>query len=310
MISSSQSLSPSDRESSRPLRAIVLSGGGMLGAYQVGAIDAVAAAGMEPDLLVGTSVGALNAAFWACFPGGDVGGRLLRLWEAGIVRRGLLDRLRRLGLGRSRQLLDGASIRRFITGVVPRGQRIEQARIPLAVTATDLGTGDRVVLREGDLVDAVMASASMPGTSSPVRIGSRLLVDGGIVANADLETALEAGAREVLVVDLTGPMAPHAPSGLWETLDRIVSVAMRRQTDLTLALLRGRARVEVLRPQLTSLPRLGDFSQTRRLFEQGRRDALALLARRRHASGGPASPETPSPDDSPRGRSADLAGQP
>lgn len=265
--------------SRRPARlAVVLGGGGNLGAYQVGVIDTLSRAGVQPDLLVGTSVGALNAAFWACFPGPDAGERLLRLWETGAVgkilpRHGWWLKL----LSRSDHLFESESLRSLIAREIVATQLVEETSIPLAVVATDFETGERVVLREGSLLQALLASTAIPGLFHPIEIGGRLLVDGGVVANADLEAAVEAGATEALVVDVMGQPPAARSMTAWQALDRSLLLASRRQTDLLLAAERGRIRVSLLRPRLPWLPWLGDFSHTGELVDMGRTAAEELL---------------------------------
>lgn len=259
--------------------AVVLGGGGNLGAYQVGVIAVLARAGVHPDLLVGTSVGALNAAFWACYPGSDVGERLLQLWQTGAVNKilspnGWWLRL----LRRSDHLFASEPLRRLIARWVAAEQRIEETAIPLAVVATDFETGERVVLWEGSLLSALLASSAIPGLFQPVEVAGKLLVDGGLVANADLETAVEAGATEALVVDVMGePPRERAITAL-QALDRSLLLASRRQTDLLLAAARGHIKVSLLRPRLPWLPWMGDFSHTRELFDMGRAAAEELLS--------------------------------
>jgi NTE family protein len=258
--------------------AIVLGGGANLGAYQVGVIDVLARAGLRPDQLVGTSVGALNAAVWACFPGPDAGERLLGLWEAGGVSKVLAQHGWWLQLVRhSDHLFGSGGLRSLIAHGISATQRIEDTSIPLAVIATDFETGQRVVLRRGNLAMALLASTAIPGLFRPIEIGGRLLVDGGVVANVDLHAAVESGSTHAVVVDVMGePPLAHSMTAL-QAFDRTLLLAARRQTDLLLEAERGRINVSLLRPQLPWLPPMSDFSHTRELFEMGRTAAQGLL---------------------------------
>jgi NTE family protein len=269
------------RRGRRPSRlAIVLGGGANLGAYEVGVIDALAQAGVQPDLLVGTSVGALNAAMWATYPGADVGQRLLRLWLSADISKIFsshgwwLQMIRR-----SDHILAADGLRSLIVRGIAAGQHIEDTAIPLAVVTTDFETGERVVLREGSLLLALLASTAIPGLFHPIEMGGKMLVDGGLVANADLETAVEAGAAEALVVDVMGRPPLSRAMTAWQALDRTLMIASRRQTDLQLAAERGRIHVNLLRPRLPWLLGLRDFSHTKELFDMGRTDAEELLSK-------------------------------
>jgi NTE family protein len=266
--------------------AVVLSGGGALGAFQVGVIDVLARRGIEPDLLVGTSVGAVNAAYWAFKPGPDAGARLLRLWEGAgrhrVLPRGRLSAVQAF-LRRQGCLGDNSGLRRVFADNLGPDARIEDSQIPLALVATDARTGERVVLRTGEAVPALLASAAIPGVFPPIAVGDRILVDGGIVANCDLEAAAEAGMTDVIAVDLVGTEQRVDALDMWERVAGTVRASLRRQTDLQLRALDGALRVAVLRPRLSSLGSLGDFSATIALFSCGR--ALADRFLREHLSG-------------------------
>jgi NTE family protein len=206
---------PDDPAGVRPKTAFVLSGGAALGAAQAGMLRALYERGVVPDVLVGTSVGALNAAFVASRPQTvATADALARVWR---------------GLRRSdafpvstRALLAGLAGRR--TGVFPdRGlrrllarhlqlDRLEQAAIPLHVVAYDLARGEEVLLSHGPAADAVLATAAVPGLLPPVRRDGRLLVDGGVVNNTPISHAVELGARRIYVLS-TQPAAAPPPRG-------------------------------------------------------------------------------------------------
>jgi NTE family protein len=188
--------------------AFVLSGGGSLGAVQVGMMLALSERGIAPDLLVGTSVGALNAAYLAGDPGPRGTRSLAALWS-GLQRRDIFPlphlfqrhsagALRALA-GRHDHLLDPAPLRRLVASHVPF-TRLEDAPWPVAVVATEVTTGLEVVLAEGDAVDAVVASASLPGVFPPVDMAGHLLMDGGVVNHTPISVAAELGADRVIVL--------------------------------------------------------------------------------------------------------------
>ena len=189
----------------RPI-AFVLSGGSSLGALHVGMLQALEEAGLKPDLLVGTSVGALNAAFVGA---GFTRARLAELaaaWRAITTREvfaglGLWSAARALlGVG---TLASPAGLRSILERHLPAA--CASLEIPTAVVATDLATGRAVVLRDGDLRRNVLASAAIPGVFPPVTRGEQTLVDGGVVAQVPLLQARDLGARTLVVLDAGFP---------------------------------------------------------------------------------------------------------
>jgi NTE family protein len=263
----------------RPRLAVVLGGGGTRGAYQVGVIDSLAGAGVVPDLLVGTSAGSINATWWAFHPdAGDARG-LLDIWLSAdrsvVLPPGRMATLRHLLRGE--HLVSHQGLMRLLELGLRPDQAIEEAAIPLTITATDPSAGRAVRLRSGAAIPAVLASSAVPALYPTVRIGDRQLVDGGLVANCDVQAAVEAGATDVIVVDIMGSPAPiPAPDHLL-TLERMLDIALGRQTDQAIELVRRSARVVLLRAPGRLLPRFGDLARTRELFEAGRRAGVVLV---------------------------------
>jgi NTE family protein len=188
--------------------AFALSGGANLGPMQAGTVMALMEAGIEPDLLVGTSVGALNAAFLATHPGLDGARDLMDTWAAlhrrEAFRFNLFTALAGF-LGARDHLVSTRQFRRLIRSWLPV-ERIEQTPIALAVTATDAVTGAGVVLTNGDIVDALAASAAIPGLFPPVRVEGRWLVDGSLSASRPVLEAQALGATDVYVIStMTAP---------------------------------------------------------------------------------------------------------
>jgi NTE family protein len=221
--------------------AFVLSGGGNLGALQVGMMYALVEKGLRPDMIVGTSVGAINGAFFASRP--DLPGiaEIARLWSSlrrkdvlGVDLGTLLGGFR----GRPRHLFDSSSIRRILESFLTFS-RLEDAPIPLTVVATALGTGEAVVLNSGDAATALLASSAVPRLLPPVEIDGRLLVDGAVVADVPLQQAIALGAREIYVL-------PTAPA----------QVAALERQGATCDLAEGADRpiVHVIPPPVTHIP--------------------------------------------------------
>lgn len=192
---------------------VVLSGGASLGAIQVGMLRALVEAGIKVDLLVGTSVGAINAAWLAGCPTLDGLDELAEIWM----------RLRRhdvfpinpvhsvlAAAGRSRSLVSGASLRSLLERHIVF-DRLEEATVPLHVVAVDVQSGEDVLLSTGPAVDAVLASAAIPGVLPPVEIGGRWFMDGGVVNNTPISYAVALGATTVWVLPAGYPCALAAP---------------------------------------------------------------------------------------------------
>ena len=183
--------------------AFVLSGGGSLGAVQVGMLQALTARGVEPDLLVGTSAGAINAAYVAGHGAGasSLDG-LAALW-ARLRRRDVFPfqpaRLGAAVLGWAPSLCANAPLRRLI-GDHLTFDRLEESMIPLYVVATDVASGQEVLLSDGNAVDAVLASSAIPAVFPSIRIAGRDLIDGGVADNAAVSQAVTLGADIVYVL--------------------------------------------------------------------------------------------------------------
>lgn len=198
------------------VRAFVLAGGGSLGAVEVGMLRALEAAGVRPDLVVGSSVGAINSVFYAADPTRDGIGRLERIWR-GLRRQDVFPVAvagLTLGLlGRNGHLLSPAALGRLLRHNLPV-KWLEDTTIPVCVIATDILRGSEVRLSSGPAVPALLASAAIPGLFPPVRIGDRLLVDGGVANHTPISTAIALGATHVVVLPAGFPcMRADVPRG-------------------------------------------------------------------------------------------------
>jgi NTE family protein len=184
--------------------AVVLSGGGNLGAVQVGMLLALAEEGVRPDLIVGASVGAINGAFAASRFDPEGIGRLADIWRA--VRRSDVYPYRPLRglrgfLGRGDHLVPGSGLRALIRAHL-EFERLEDAPIRVHAVTADARTGAEVVLSAGPAVDALLASAAIPGVFPPVEFGGRTLIDGGMVDNTPIATAVRLGATRLWVLPI------------------------------------------------------------------------------------------------------------
>ncbi len=199
--------------------AIVCTGGGNLGAAQVGMLRVLLGAGVVPDLLVGCSVGALNAAFMAVDPTPSRVDDLDALWRSlsgSDVFRGTRRTVAANLLRRCDHLYSSEGLRDLIRRAVPLGD-LADSRVPVHVVTTDLGRGEAAWWSDGDPVEVLTASASLPGVFAPVRLGDGPHVDGGVLCAVPVGRALELGARTVWVLYVSSSRTvglPDNPSAL------------------------------------------------------------------------------------------------
>jgi NTE family protein len=177
------------------MNGFVLSGGGNLGSIQVGMLKALLEADIKPDVVVGTSIGAVNAAFIAADPTPDHVEKLCDLWRA-VTSRDVFTwnpiRMAHAALRRG-SLFPPEGWRRFLTERIPF-ERIEDAAVPLRIMVTDFEDGSPVILDSGSVIDAVMASTCLPGIFPPQRIGDHLYFDGVLAEQVPLKPAIDTGA--------------------------------------------------------------------------------------------------------------------
>jgi NTE family protein len=211
-----------DLDDPTPRTAFVLAGGATRGASQVGMLQALTERGIRPDLVVGTSIGALNGASFAQTPTLDGLERLAALWEE-PPRNAIFSLSARsiaANIGRRRGYLLGngglADWIRVNTSV----RRMEDFSIPLHAVATHAETREPVVLSTGDTVQALLASSAIPGMFPPITIDGTRLIDGGSSADVPIRQAVDLGATTVFVLP-TSPGGEDPTGRLWLLLDRL-----------------------------------------------------------------------------------------
>lgn len=274
--------------------AFVFAGGGSLGAVEVGMLAALTEASVRPDLVVGTSVGAANAVWFAANPS-DVEGLVSR-WTS-LSRRDVFPFRPARGLlglvGLSDHLVPNSALRRLLERSLG-DLDLSRARLPVHVGAADVLSGAEVVLSSGSAVDAVLASTAIPGVFPPMLLDGRYLVDGGAVNNAPVSTAIDLGADEVWVLPTGYACALTSPprSALGVALQALTLLVNHR---LTLDVARYGPAVRVV-PALCPLDvSPGDFSQSGSLISAAHSSTRAWLAA--GCPGGPAHTCTGSPGE-------------
>lgn len=233
---------------SRPSTAFVLGGGGVLGASEVGMLRALFEAGHVPDLVVGTSIGALNGAFVAADPSPGALGRLAALWESlsgGDVLPGGLARLRTVA--RNRTHLHPIDPLRDLVARELGPVRIEDLAVPFQCCAASIERAAETWFATGPVADAVAASCAVPGLFPPVRIGDEHYLDGGIVNSIPVGRAVELGAAEVFVLHVGRVGRPlTVPTKPWEVAAVAFEIARRHRFARDMAELPDGVRVHVL----------------------------------------------------------------
>ena len=263
----------------RPV-AFVFSGGTSLGAVQVGMLMGVFEANIVPDLLVGTSVGAINAA--------SVGQGFTksRLQHLASIWSGLKtsDVFGRTGLKSALSLLSGRgalssadNLLRLLETHLPNSH--SDLVIQTAVVATEFLTGSPVILAKGDLVLNILASSAIPMIFPPVTVGGRQLVDGGVVAHVPLAQAEMLGAKTMVVFDVGYPCKlSKLPKGPKEKALHFITLMLHRLSFGLLSVLNPNLTVIYLpAPCPLDVPAY-DFSQGSRLISAGFESAHSFLA--------------------------------
>lgn len=267
--------------SSRPPRtALVFSGGGSLGAIQVGMLQALSQVGLPVDMVVGASVGALNGAFFAADPSVAGVRRLADVWRS-LQRRDVfpltvLAGLRALLLGRD-HLVEARALQAII-GRTLGARRIEDAVIALHIVAADVLSGEEVVLSSGDLGQALRASTAIPVVFPAVALGERRLIDGSVCSNTPIATAVRLGATRIVVLPTGMSCALREPPRNMAALAlHVLSLLSMRQLDRDILHYASQARITVVPPLCPLAVSAFDFSRTAWLIEQASRQCTDWL---------------------------------
>ncbi|MDN5859739.1 MAG: patatin-like phospholipase family protein [Pseudonocardia sp.] len=263
--------------------AFVLSGGGSLGAVQVGMLRALTEAGIVADLLVGTSAGALNAAFVAVHGTDPTALDTLERQWIRTRRRDVFPvaprhQLRAL-IGTAPSLFSNDRLRHIVERHLA-GVRLEDTAIPLRIVTADLLSGQEVVLDSGDAVSAILASAAIPGLfPSVAHQGYHALVDGGLADNTAVSVAVAAGADHVIVLPTGYPCAltttPRSAVGI--SLQAL-NILIQQRLIADMARMRERAHIATLPPLCPLSVSPLDFGKAAELIEHSYRDSTHWIA--------------------------------
>src|SRR5947209_2755961 len=261
--------------------AFVLSGGGSLGAVQVGMLKALFESGVTPDILIGTSVGAVNAAWVAGRPGADGMADLADIW-LGLRRQDVFPISPLMSaaglLGRSNHFISNTNLGSILEKNIPF-ERIEQASVPLHIVATDLKSGRATILTSGPAVPALLASCAIPGVFPPVTIGRRAYVDGRVANHTPVTVAIELGATKIFVLPVGYPWLNKEPTNALGMALHALARIVEQKLDAEVEANRGSADIHVLPALDIADVSPADFSHTNELIDWG------YKAARRYVSG-------------------------
>jgi NTE family protein len=261
--------------------AFVLSGGASLAAIQAGMLRSLYEREIVPELIIGTSAGAVNGAYIASRPPTpETAETLAEIWRSlrafQVFPPSPLTALVAL-LGRRDHLVPNNGLRALLASY-QQFERLEDAPIPFRVIATDIRTGRERCLSEGDAMAAVLASAAIPGVYPTIRFEGADLVDGGIANNTPISNAAELGATRIYVLP-TGITCelPAPPRGAVAMLVHAITLLVNQRLAEDIERFSDKAELIVLPPPcpLDVLPT--DFSRADHLIKQAYRLANDAL---------------------------------
>lgn len=272
--------------------AFVLSGGGSRGALQVGALHALYEFSLQPDLLVGTSIGAVNSTFLALNGYSksalDMLGEVWRqvaeldLLPANYIRLTVRAMLRRSYTNPSHRIRDF-----FVSqGITPELRFGDLQHTRLVVISSDLNSGQPVLHGEqpdDKVLDALLLSTALPPWVMPVKKQGRYLMDGGVLSNLPIEPALKLGAKKIVALDLMDRSENSSDlSGFTNFLGKLYSSVEKRQLELELELAEARHVPTLYIPLAGQLHvPLWDFRHYQELITQGYESTHQVLAGQR-----------------------------
>lgn len=249
--------------------AFVLSGGGNQGVSQVGMLRALLERGITPDVVIGTSAGALNGAALAGMPTLEGIDRLEHVWTSirsgGVFPGGRLHRAWNI-LTRDDHLFSNAGLRKIIEDAATI-HTFEELKLPLRVVCADLYTGEEVVLARGPLVPALLASSALPGVFPPIEHAGHWLVDGGVVNAVPISHALAGPVNVVYVLNVSsaGVTRRKARSPL-DVVMRAFAISRHQRFKLEQQFLDRHDAEIVVMPRFNDPRELYDFSGAEQLI--------------------------------------------
>lgn len=242
---------------------LALGAGSARGFSHIGVLKALDEAGLQPDVIAGTSAGSLVGVFYAAgYSPWQIEEVALRVRDIDIAD---------FSTATKRGMLSGAALQKLVNEYL-RNVPLERLKIPFAAVATNLRTGDAAVLTQGDAGAAVRASCSIPGVFIPTTVNGQELVDGGLVSPLPVRAARALGADFVIGVDVSSKPGNDSPAGLYEVMLQSFEIMSRRIVSLESQTADFMIRPDTLRFSST------DFSVRKELIQAGYEAGRAAVA--------------------------------
>ena len=259
----------------------MLAGGGSFGAIQVGMLHALAKHGVTADMVVGSSVGALNGAYYAGDPTLKGILQLETIWR-GLHRHDVFPITWRTLLGflwRRDFLVPHDGIRKLIDDHLPY-RNLQDAKLPLHIVTTDIISGEAVVLSEGSAAEAIVASTAIPGAFAPIHYRNQYLADGAISSNTPVRVAVGKGAKRLIVMPTGYACAAEAPpTGAVANALHALTLLIARQLISELEGLDSSVEYYVVPPLCPLVGSPYDFSRSADHIERSIKSTEAWLVR-------------------------------
>ena len=266
-------------DDARSKTAFVFAGGGSFGAIHVGMLHSLASRGIIADMVVGSSVGALNGAYYAGNPTIEGIQRLETIWR-GLHRNDVFPLTWKTMVGflyRRDFLIASDGLRQLVDQNLTY-RNLEDAKIPVHIVATDILSGDTVVLSEGSVAQAIIASAAIPAAFAPVHFNDLYLADGAISSNTPVTVAVKRGARRLIVLPTGYACAlDKPPVGVVANALHALTLLIARQLMNELQRLDHSIDYFVVPPLCPLIGSPYDFSRTSELIERAARSTDAWL---------------------------------
>ncbi len=248
---------------------LALSGGATRGLAHIGVLQALEDNKVRPDCIAGTSIGSFAAALFAFG---------VPLKEIRRIAQGMTPiKVSRLKLSRL-ALFSNEELGRLIQTVIGH-VKIEDSPIPLAIMTVDIGSGQKVVMRTGELAPAIMASNAVPGLYRPISIDGRMLVDGGIAEDVPISPLRAMGADVVVAVNLSAERRYSVPNDIIDIILNAIDIAIDENTKVQV-----RQADLLIEPRLSHFPRM-DVTKIDELIAEGRRATEASINKIRQLLG-------------------------
>ncbi len=253
-----------------PQTAFVFSGGASLGAIELGALKALVEKGIQADMVLGTSVGSLNGAMYAYKPTSEGVAFMEEIWLNikvwNVFTPSPITPVVNFTTA-GQYLISPKNLRKLIMKYIPF-TRIEETKLPLFIIGADIKTGEEIVFNKGLALEALMASTAIPGVFPPQHMKNHTIVDGGLLNNAPISTAVRLGAERVVVFPIGVPSPNQEPKNLLEILIRSFIYLLNRQLADDIQLYKNKVELIVVPPPDKIDVGPHDFSKSKQLINQ------------------------------------------